>query len=115
MKNKIILKKIKEFFKNLFNFKNKKLLVQNNEIKDKEGRNVNVGISKGEFFDIYNKVKNREIPLDSLGMEELRKIDLMLDEEIKIKTKKIDEQKTKLNMKKIDIKFYKQKLNEINN
>ena len=115
MNNKSIWKKIKEFFKNLFNLKNQKLLVKNNEIEDKERRNVNIKTSKEEFFDIYNKVKNKKIKLDSLSIEDLEKIDKMLDEEIRIKTNKVDVQITELNMKKMNIKFYKQKLNEINN
>ncbi len=105
MNNKGIWNKIKEFFRNLFKSKKEKLLA--------EKSNANTEISKETFFDIYNKVKNKEVSLDSLSLDTLRKIDLMLDEEIEMKTKKIDRQVTEINMKNMDIKYYKEKLEKI--
>ena len=62
MKNKIILKKIKEFFKNLFNFKNKKLLVQNNDVNQYLYilKNIIPHINRNELGEIaYKYVSNK--------------------------------------------------------
>lgn len=115
MNNKGIWNKIKEFFRNLFKSKKPKLLVEKSQSEAVEKNNVNTEISKEKFFDIYNKVKNKEVSLSSLSLDELKRIDAMLDEEIKMKTKKIDRQVTEINMRNMDIKFYKEKLKGIDN
>ena len=114
MSNKRIWNKIKEIFIKLFKAKKQKALAEKNEIKEAEEKSTKNRITKDEFFNIYNQVKKKEISLDSLTVEDLEKIDRMLDEEIEIKTKKIDRQITELNMKNMDIKFYKEKLNGTN-
>lgn len=57
-------------------------------------------MNKKEFFDIYNKVINYEIPLDSLDNQTLLQVETMLKEEIKLQDKilkKLDNKSKKNN------------------
>lgn len=55
-------------------------------------------ISKKDFFDIYYKVVNYEIPLDSLDDQTLLQIETMLKEELKLQ---------KITIKKLNDKLKK--------
>ena len=45
---------------------------------------------KKEFMEKYKKVTNREIDIESLETEEIEKMNKMLDEELKIRKKRLE-------------------------
>ncbi len=54
-------------------------------------------IDKKEFLELYEKAKKDKVDLNSLPPETLKKMCILLEEEIKIKQKRIDTIKAKLN------------------
>ncbi len=87
------INKIKRFFKNIISKnKIKRLDVpKESDIKQK---------SKNEFFELYNKVKNKTIDLQEIEIEDLLKIRRLLLEELKIQDKKIEEEIVELEILK---------------
>ncbi len=87
------INKIKRFFKNIISKnKIKRLDVpKESDIKQK---------SKNEFFELYNKVKNKTIDLQEIEREDLLKIRRLLLEELKIQDKKIEEEIVELEILK---------------
>lgn len=47
-------------------------------------------MNKKEFFEIYQKVKNQEIEISTLDKETVRRILLLLSEEMEINSRKIN-------------------------
>lgn len=47
-------------------------------------------MNKKEFFEIYQKVKNQEVEINTLDKETVSMILLLMDEELEINSKKID-------------------------
>ena len=41
--------------------------------------------NKEEFFDLYNKIKAREIDLSYISAKDLKKVEIIMEEEVKIK------------------------------
>lgn len=76
--------KIKNRIKNMF-FKK-----ENIEESYNTKENV-VQISREDFFEIYKKVKNKELSIDSLDEETLKKLLRMVIEEMNINNNKINE------------------------
>ncbi len=113
IEDKKLIKYKKSFFtkikEGLLNFFHRKQIIQKRDtIKDnnneqKEEKTViedtlkepqenilkNKNMSKEEFMEIYNKVKNKEIDTDTLDEDTLYKIMIMLNEEIELSSKKV--------------------------
>ena len=67
-------------------------------------------INKKEFFDIYSNVKNKDINLDELSNDTLYKVMIMLDEEMSVNLKKIEEKKNKIDISINNIKIYNKEI-----
>lgn len=109
MKEKVmqVIKKIKEFFNNIFDHNKTKRLEGYNEPKSVEKtQNENYIKNKNEIFEIYKKVKKREYDLQDLTEEQSEKIIALLKEELKIKKDKLNKKITELNMLKQENKGY---------
>lgn len=50
----------------------------------------NQNVNKKEFFEIYQKVKNQEVEINTLDKETVSMILLLMAEELEINSKKID-------------------------
>ena len=99
------INKIKEFFKNLFSRRKIKYIeaqkendLDKNQIKEKE----NYKNEKNEFFEIYNKIKNREYDINNLTVQQAEKVRDMLKSEIALKKDKLNHEITELNILKVD-------------
>ena len=80
--------------------------------KNTENENNNIIIPEGislfdkkDFFGIYEKIKNGEANLDELDEETTNKVIVMLDEEIALNSRKIEDQ-----MRMIEISINKLKM-----
>lgn len=106
------IKKIKQFFKNIISRNKKKRLEapKDNNLKvsssklnsNQTNNNLNKPNDKKDFFEIYNKLKNRHYNLKELNEKELKKIIDILNFEISLKKDKLEHNITELNILKID-------------
>ena len=106
------IKKIKQFFKNIISRNKKKRLEapKDNNLKvsssklnsNQTNNNLNKPNDKKDFFEIYNKLKNRHYNLNELNEKELKKIIDILNFEIGLKKDKLEHNITELNILKID-------------
>lgn len=108
----MIIDKIKEFYNKIFNKNNHKLLSEKNEnvevineeetnsleneknfiekidvkeLREKKREEIDHEYNidkKDDFFKIYNMVKENQLSLDSLSLDWVIKVDLMLQEEL---------------------------------
>lgn len=94
-KIKEIIDKIKNTFSKLFKKKEKLLIcdVKEEIIEDTKEFEIE---EKEEFLEIYENVKNGLIPLESLLISDLIKVQTMLIEEGQIYDEKINERKSEL-------------------
>lgn len=102
-----IFQKIKDFFTK--KFKKPKEKVEENVLETKEQKYI----EKQEILELYKKYKNHEIKLSQIDREKANKIIELLKEEIKIKTKKLDEVQTEANMYKYQAMEMKRKAEKI--
>lgn len=89
--------KIKNFFRNLFysSKKSENIGLANEKKENNIAQNI---VSKDEFMSIYQKAKNKEIDLETLEPKMLEKMCILLEEEISLKQKKLDEKLLKIKM-----------------
>lgn len=95
-----VFSKIKNLFKNLFIKKQVVIPVQNelietSKINHKNNKN-NYEDNKKNFMDLYEKTKKGDIDLFSIDPEKLEKMCKLLEEEIKIKERNLQEKKNRL-------------------
>lgn len=95
--------KIKNKIKNMF-FKNESIV---DSYKTKEDI---VQISKEDFFEIYKRVKNKELSIDSLDEQTLKKLLRMVIEEMNINDNKINEKLKKFKISLDNAKMYNKEL-----
>ena len=95
---------IKNFFKRIFLNKNIRKIEEAKEVVSPRN-NINQS-EKEDFFEIYNKVKRREYELNNLSEEQAEKVITILDSEIEMKKKKLNQGITELNILKNDNKNY---------
>ena len=88
-----IFSKIKNFFKNLFVKKQLAIPVQNKLIENNKNNYVD---NKRNFMDLYEKTKKGDIDLFSIAPEKLEKMCKLLEEEIKIKERNLQEKRNSL-------------------
>jgi len=55
----------------------------------KINRGVDMEYTKAELMDIYNKAKKGNFDLNLLSLEELKMFNILIEEEIKLKAKKL--------------------------
>ena len=56
--------------------------------------------NKEEFFDLYNKTKAREIDLSYISAKDLKKVEIIMEEEVKIKEKILKKLKKEIKLHK---------------
>lgn len=95
--------KIKNKIKNMF-FRNESV-IDNSKIKEDV-----VQINREDFFEIYKKVKNKELSIDSLDEETLKKLLRMVIEEMNINNNKINEKLTNFKISLDNAKMYNREL-----
>ena len=94
-KLKRFLEKIKEFFNKILGKENHLLLeeskdsidIKENVVQDEQDT-IN---DKKEFFNLYKNIKSGDTSLDNIMLEDLIKVLMMSQEELKIEDKKIEE------------------------
>lgn len=91
---KSIFSKIKSFFKNLFSKKQVTVPIQNEIIENNKN---NYEENKRAFMDLYEKAKNGDIDLFSIDPDKMEKMCKLLEEEIKIKERNLQEIRNALN------------------
>lgn len=94
-----IFTKTRNFIKRLFTNKEIKNDVINETPIDKT---MNIR-TKEELMDIYAKAKKGKYDLNSLDIEDIRMLNKMIETEIEIKTKKLDEIVTDTRMKQYSL------------
>ena len=97
MKNNNIFSKIKNFFKNLFN--NKKKLPTAEYIESKENiveDNESTKLNKEQFLDLYERLKQGDVDIFTIDPDEVEKMCMLLEEEIKLKEKQLDGKLSKI-------------------
>lgn len=107
-KFKKFFEKIKSYFKRIFNRQNTKLIeestiknidkdISNNEFIDKKKK------QKEEFFTLYNNVKNGTINVNNLMINDLIKVQFMMQKEIGILDEKINQKENEVNVQNTKI------------
>ena len=81
-----IFTKMLKFIKNILSKRKKK-----QEIKIETCSNTNNIRQKSELLSIYNKAKKGKYDLNTLEIEEIKMLNKLIEAEIEIKTKKLDE------------------------
>lgn len=69
---------------------------------------------KKEFFKIYNKIKSEEIDLNEIDEETLYKVITMLDEEMTVNSRKIDDQMKMIEININSLKMYNSSIKALN-
>lgn len=95
---------IGQFFKNIFTKKSKIRTL--NPAKEEID-------TKKEFFNIYNKLKNKEISIKDVKEEDLKKINQLLEEEIKLNKKEYEKETNEIAEAKKYINEYEIKINKL--
>ena len=68
--------------------------------------NESVQLTKDEFFEIYKKIKNNEINIESLDKKIIKRVLQMFIEELKINSNKINEKMSRLKISLDNAKVY---------
>lgn len=94
-KIKKIFERIKNYLNNVFNRKNIKLIEANtrviqNESNSNEIYEEQIETDKEEFFTVYKNLKSGKIKITDLMINDLLKIQLMMQKEIDIMDEKIE-------------------------
>lgn len=79
-----IFASIKEFFRNIFARKQKKLMLNESNTLSTQNLSKN-NSSKEQFFDLYNNLKEGKVNVFNTDIDKLQKICQMLEEECKLK------------------------------
>ena len=107
-KIKKIFEKIKRYFKRIFNRQNTELIeestinhvnkdISNDELIDEKKK------QKEEFFTLYNNVKNGTINVNNLMINDLIKVQFMMQKEIGILDEKINQKENEVNVQNTEI------------
>lgn len=94
-KLKRFLERIKEFFNKILGKENRLLLgeskdsidIKENVVQDEQDT-IN---GKKEFFNLYKNIKSGDVSLDNIMLEDLIKVLMMSQEELKIEDKRIED------------------------
>lgn len=105
-KEETLFTKIKKKFLNLFK-KNKEETIKQ-EISSQDNN-----INKKDFFEIYAKVKKHEIDLNTLDKKTLNKIIKMLDEEIALTSKMLEDNMNKISESITNMKMYTNEIHAV--
>lgn len=100
-KKEKIWDKVKRFFKNIFR-KNQKKVLPEPQVKTTD----KLSKSKEEYLKLYKDVKDKKIDANILTDEDLKVLIAVAKEEIKFLDKKIDNERTEINMYKSKIEYY---------
>ena len=111
-KIKKIFEKIKRYFKRIFNRQNTELIeestinhvnkdISNDELIDEKKK------QKEEFFTLYNNVKNGTINVNNLMINDLIKVQFMMQKEIGILDEKINQKENEVNVQNTEINILK--------
>lgn len=101
--------KKESFFERIKN-KIKRMFFKKEQVKVNEENVDYVGLNKGEFFEIYEKVKNGEMNLENLDKETVVKILRMLKEELNINRNKINEKMNSFKISLDNAKMYNKEI-----
>jgi len=100
-KLKVFIEKIKEFFNKLLCKEKHLLLKESNdgvEVSKYEEQDVkDIMTDKKEFFNLYQNIKSGDISLDNLMLEDLMKVLMISQEELKIADERISNLENELN------------------
>ena len=111
-KIKKIFEKIKRYFKRIFNRQNTELIeestinhvnkdISNDELIDEKKK------QKEEFFTLYNNVKNGTINVNNLMINDLIKVQFIMQKEIGILDEKINQKENEVNVQNTEINILK--------
>ena len=113
--NKIrrIFEKIKRYFKRIFNRQNTELIeesttndvkkdISNDELINENRRKKK---KKEEFLTLYNNVKNGTININNLMINDLIKVQFMMQKEIGILDEKINQKENEINVQNTEIQL----------
>lgn len=115
---KSIWKKLKDFFKNIFKKEKIEALPEAKhevELKQEQKKETEIQCeseqqesmkSKEECLELYKKIKENQVDIKTLTKEDLVIFIKLGTEELKFLDKKIENEKTELNMYKKEIEFY---------
>ena len=107
------LEKIKSFFRRIFKKDNVISLPEPEGKKEiVEETKISLNTNKKEAMELYKKIKESIIPIETLTREQLIMFITLANEEIKILEKKIDNEITETNMYQREIEYYEAKLGE---
>lgn len=73
-------------------------------------RGESVQLTKDEFFEIYKKIKNNEINIESLDKKIIKRVLQMFIEELKINSNKINEKMSSLKISLDNAKVYNKEI-----
>lgn len=93
----MIFEKILNWFKKILGKDNNQLLIEdgNIEIELEPALNDNFDdfiLNKNEFFELYSNIKEQNIEIENVDIEELIEFNMIAEKEIEIKNKKLEEQ-----------------------
>lgn len=92
-KIKSIFERIKNYLNNIFNRKNLKLIEANTRVIQNESKSDEIyeeQIDKEEFFIIYKNLKSGKIKITDLMINDLIKVQLMMQNEMDLYDSKLD-------------------------
>ena len=107
-KIKKILKKLKRYFKRIFNRQNTKLIEEstinnaNKDISNEESIDEKKK-QKEEFLTLYNNIKSGTINVNNLMINDLIKVQFMMKKEIGILDEKINQKENEVNVQNTEI------------
>lgn len=96
MSEKSVWMRIKSFFKNLFTPQKKLPIAECKKAKEEIVESKGKKLEKGQFFEVYEKLKKGEMDVFSIDPDELEKMCMLLEEEIQLKEKRVEEKKNKI-------------------
>lgn len=106
--NNSIFTKIKNFFRNIFNKQKRLTAAEVIETTKEVTQDAPMSLNKEQFLSLYEKLKKGDVDIFSIDPDEVEKMCMLLDEEIKIK-------QNKLNMKLAEINKLDSQIAELNN
>lgn len=112
---KNIFIKIFDFFKNKFKqIQNRKNHEEKNIVTDEIPINSINEEKRKETLELYNKLKNGKVDINTISIKDLRKFNILLKEEIRLKKEKVAIQNKKLENIKHDISKLEYENNKLN-
>ena len=93
-----------------FPIENVRIFFKKEQVKVNEENVDYVGLNKGEFFEIYEKVKNGEMNLENLDKETVLRILRMIKEELSINSDKINKKMNSFKISLDNAKMYNKEI-----